>query len=81
MDIEISTPVRVLLDLQEADDHLPSVKFVVPLISSKFGFDLNANMAMWIECQCFDGFVKSKLFFQNKEGHIIRFDRPIKRVE
>ncbi|PTU64817.1 filamentous hemagglutinin [Chromobacterium sp. Panama] len=23
----------------------------------------------------------SKLFFQNKEGHIIRFDRPIKRIE
>lgn len=59
MDIEISNPVRVLFDLQEADDHLPSVKFVVSLISSKFGFDLNVSMVVWIECQCFDDFVKN----------------------
>ncbi|MBK0414507.1 MULTISPECIES: hypothetical protein [Chromobacterium] len=58
MDIEISNPIKMQFDLQEFDDHLPSLKFTVGLISSKFGFDLNVKTGVWIECQNFDNFVK-----------------------
>ncbi|WP_215778853.1 hypothetical protein [Paludibacterium sp. B53371] len=58
MDIEISNPIKMQFDLQEVDDHLPSLKFAVGLITSKFGFDLNVKTGVWIECQSFDNFVK-----------------------
>lgn len=59
MDIEISNPIKMQFDLQEVDDHLPSLKFTVILTSTKFGFDFNVKADVWIECQSFDNFVKA----------------------
>ncbi|WP_248793316.1 hypothetical protein [Escherichia coli] len=57
MDIEITNPVNIKLDVIEFDEHVPSLKFSVSISVEKFGYKAEVNTHFWIECQCFDKFV------------------------
>ncbi|MEI7344182.1 hypothetical protein [Dickeya chrysanthemi] len=57
MDIEIKSPVNIRLDVIEIDDHIPSIKFNILIKVEKFGYNLDVNSQIWIECQCFDRFI------------------------
>lgn len=57
MDIEITNPVNIKLDVIELDEHVPSLKFSVSISVEKFGYKAEVNAHFWIECQCFDQFV------------------------
>ncbi|MER1976543.1 hypothetical protein [Pseudocitrobacter faecalis] len=57
MDIEITNPVNIKLDVIELDEHVPSLKFRVSISVEKFGYKAEVNAHFWIECQCFDQFV------------------------
>ncbi|MFP2409353.1 hypothetical protein ACLEVB_18340 [Enterobacter ludwigii] len=57
MDIEITNPVNIKLDVIKLDEHVPSLKFSVSISVEKFGYKAEVNAHFWIECQCFDQFV------------------------
>ncbi|NHB63692.1 MULTISPECIES: hypothetical protein [Morganellaceae] len=57
MDIEIKNPINITLDVIELDEHVPSMKFNLTIRVDKFGYSLDVNMQLWIECQCFDSFI------------------------
>lgn len=51
MDIEITNPVNIKLDVIEFDEHVPSLKFSVSISVEKFGYKAEVNTHFWIECQ------------------------------
>ncbi|WP_168386392.1 hypothetical protein [Erwinia amylovora] len=57
MDIEISNPINITLDVVELDEHLPSMKFNIAIRVNKFGYSSDVNSDLWVECQCFDLFI------------------------
>lgn len=57
MDIEITNPLGIKLDVIELDEHVPSLKFSVTITVKKFGYKAEVNSQFWIECQCFDEFI------------------------
>lgn len=59
MDIEISNPVNITLDVVELDEHVPSLKFSITVRVKKFGYSSEVNTQLWIECQSFDCFIDS----------------------
>ncbi|NUU64728.1 hypothetical protein HQN64_01195 [Enterobacteriaceae bacterium BIT-l23] len=59
MDIEISNPIRISLDVVELDEHVPSLKFSITIQVKKFSYSSEINSQLWIECQCFDAFIDS----------------------
>ncbi|MGQ8775936.1 hypothetical protein ACUTQ5_16295 [Serratia sp. NA_112.1] len=59
MDIEISCPISITLDVIELDEHIPSMKFNVSILVKKFGYSTEVNSQLWVECQCFDEFINS----------------------
>ncbi|MDE1509050.1 hypothetical protein PWJ72_06210 [Serratia nevei] len=59
MDIEISSPINIKMDVMELDEHVPSLKFSITIRVEKFSYSSEVNSQLWIECQCFDDFVDS----------------------
>ena len=60
MDIEITNPIHMTLDVMELDEHLPSMKFNVHIQVEKFGgYKLDIKASVWIECRFFDDFIIS----------------------
>jgi len=59
MDIQISSPINITLDVVELDEHVPSLKFNITIQVRKFNFTSEVNSQLWIECQCFDAFIDS----------------------
>lgn len=57
MDIEITSPVNIVLDVIELDEHIPSLKFNVVISVKKFGYNLEVSFQPWIECQRLDEFI------------------------
>lgn len=57
MDIEITNPIGIKLDVIELDEHVPSLKFSVIITVKKFGYKAEVSSQFWIECQCFDEFI------------------------
>lgn len=49
MDIEITNPVNIKLDVIELDEHVPSLKFSVSILVEKFGYKAEVNTHFWIE--------------------------------
>ncbi|MFO3905230.1 hypothetical protein AAHD62_11985 [Enterobacter hormaechei] len=58
MDIEITSPVNIMLDVVELDEHIPSMKFNITIRVRKFNFTSEAQSQLWIECRCFDQFIE-----------------------
>lgn len=61
MDIKISTPIQVTLELLESDDRLPSVKFRFGLETSRMANSLHCSGEIWITCSAFDCFLNGLL--------------------
>lgn len=59
MDIEITSPINITLDVIELDEHVPSLKFNLAIQVNKFNYSLNVSSQLWLECQCFDEFIDS----------------------
>lgn len=59
MDIEISSPINITLDVVELDEHVPSLKFSIKIQVKKFSYSSEVSSQLWIECQCFDSFIES----------------------
>ncbi|MEQ4916358.1 hypothetical protein [Morganella morganii] len=59
MDIEITTPINITLDVIEMDEHIPSINFNVIVHVNKFMYALEINSSLWIECECIDEFIKN----------------------
>ncbi|EML4853718.1 hypothetical protein RS414_003629 [Morganella morganii] len=59
MDIEITTPINITLDVIEMDEHIPSINFNVIIHVNKFMYVLEINSHLWIECECIDEFIKN----------------------
>ncbi|EGB0711122.1 hypothetical protein H6X95_004067 [Salmonella enterica] len=59
MDIQISSPINITLDVVELDEHVPSLKFNITIQVKKFNYSSEVNSQLWIECQCFDAFIDS----------------------
>ncbi|MFA3761851.1 hypothetical protein V1951_12125 [Yersinia sp. 2544 StPb PI] len=57
MDIEITSPINITLDVIELDEHIPSLKFNLAIQVDKFSYSLNVSSQVWLECQCFDEFI------------------------
>ncbi|TNV09206.1 hypothetical protein FH968_23440 [Buttiauxella sp. B2] len=57
MDIEISSPINITMDVIELDEHVPSLKFSITIRVKKFSYSSEINSQLWIECQCFDDFI------------------------
>ncbi|WP_156956450.1 hypothetical protein [Stenoxybacter acetivorans] len=67
MDISISNPINISMDLLEIDKHLPSIKFDIKINVKKFGYSLVVNTQIWIECSVFDLFIEAM-----RKGEIAR---------
>ncbi len=59
MDIEISSPINITLDVVELDEHVPSLNFSITIRVKKFNYNSEINSQLWIEYQCFDEFIDS----------------------
>ncbi|WP_261422436.1 hypothetical protein [Serratia quinivorans] len=59
MDIKISSPINITMDVIELDEHVPSLKFSITILVKKFSYSSEINSQLWIECQCFDDFIDS----------------------
>lgn len=59
MDIEISSPINIALDVVELDEHVPSLKFSITIRVKKFSYSSEISSQLWVECQCFDDFIDS----------------------
>lgn len=59
MDIEITKPINIALDVVELDDHIPSMKFNLTVNVKKFGYSSVTNAQVWIECKCIDEFINN----------------------
>lgn len=59
MDIEITEPINLALDVIEIDEHVPSMKFNALIKIKKFGYSLVLNKEFWLECQCIDVFINN----------------------
>ncbi|PKE28806.1 hypothetical protein CWS43_20675 [Rahnella sp. AA] len=59
MDIEITSPANITLDVIEIDEHVPSLKFNVMIKINKFNFSVDACSHAWIECQHIDEFIEN----------------------
>ncbi|MBI6138016.1 hypothetical protein [Serratia plymuthica] len=57
MDIEITSPINITLDVIELDEHIPSLKFNLAIQVNKFNYSLSVTSQLWLECQCFDEFI------------------------
>lgn len=57
MNIQFTSPIDMIFDLQEFDEHIPSLNFNVVVSVKKFNCGFHANFHAWIECKCFDEFV------------------------
>ncbi|MBO1502270.1 hypothetical protein JKX24_12710 [Serratia proteamaculans] len=59
MDIEITSPINITLDVIELDEQIPSLKFNLAIQVNKFSYSLSVSSQPWLECQCFDEFIDS----------------------
>lgn len=59
MDIKITNPINIMLDVVELDAHLPSLKFSITIRVRKFNYTSETQAQLWIECQCFDNFIEN----------------------
>lgn len=57
MDIEITNPINLTLDVVELDEHIPSMKFNLTVQVKKFGYNSMINAQLWIECRYIDDFI------------------------
>lgn len=57
MDIEITSPINITLDVIEFDEHIPSLKFNLAIQVDKFSYSLSVSSQVWLECQYFDEFI------------------------
>jgi len=57
MDIEITNPINLSLDVVELDEHIPSMKFNLTVQVKKFGYSSMVNAQLWIECRYIDDFI------------------------
>jgi len=57
VDIEITSPINITLDVIELDEHIPSLKFNLAIQVNKFNYSLSVTSQLWLECQCFDEFI------------------------
>ncbi len=57
MDIEITNPINLTLDVVELDEHIPSMKFNLTVQVKKFGYSSMINAQIWIECRYIDDFI------------------------
>ncbi|ATM95621.1 Uncharacterised protein [Yersinia frederiksenii] len=57
MDIEITSPISIALDVIELDEHIPSLKFNLVIQVNKFSYSLKVSTQAWLECKCFDAFI------------------------
>lgn len=61
----ISEPLTVALDEIDIDDHIPSIKFKLHMVSSCLTYSLNYNGDVWITCNALDDFILS---IKNNDG-------------
>lgn len=59
MDIEITNPINITLDVIELDEHIPSMNFNVVIHVNKFIYSLEINSQLWMECKCIDEFIRN----------------------
>lgn len=59
MDIEITKPIDITLDVVELDEHIPSMLFNLTIQVKKFDFSSWVNAYLWIECKCIDEFINN----------------------
>ncbi|MDU6434745.1 MAG: hypothetical protein E6556_18610 [Pantoea sp.] len=59
MDIEITNPINLTLDVVELDEHIPSMKFNLTVQVNKFSYISMVNAQLWIECKCIDEFINN----------------------
>ena len=59
MDIVISNPIELMLEVIEIDEHLPSLHFDVKIRSNIFCYDCEISSKIWIECCHIDDFIAS----------------------
>lgn len=52
MDIEITSPINIMLDVIELDEHIPSLKFNLEIQVDKFSYSLNVNALMNLSTMC-----------------------------
>ncbi|MBS3047340.1 hypothetical protein [Enterobacter mori] len=57
MDIEINSPINIILDVVELDENIPSIKFSVTIRIRKLCYSCEVNSQFWIVCQEFDRFI------------------------
>ncbi|MEB6537115.1 hypothetical protein MXM51_21645 [Pantoea stewartii] len=57
MDIEITNPINLTLDVVELDEHIPSMKFNLTVQVKKFGYSSMINAQLWIECRYINDFI------------------------
>ena len=57
MDIEITNPINLTLDVVELDEHIPSMRFNLTVQVKKFGYSSMINAQLWIECRYIDDFI------------------------
>jgi len=58
MKIEINKLVKIVFDVKDFDEHLPSVQFEVRIDVQKFAYNLCTESSFWFECRIFDEFIK-----------------------
>ena len=59
MDIEITNPINLTLDVVELDEHIPSMKFNLTVQVKKISYISMVNAQLWIECKCIDEFINN----------------------
>lgn len=59
MDIKINDPINIIFNAIEIDEHIPSIKFNILIKVNKFSYSAEVNSQLWIECECFDGFINN----------------------
>lgn len=59
MEIEISQPIGLRLEVVETDDRVPSMRVNAQIVVSQFQHTCRYDGAFWIECASWDGFTDS----------------------
>lgn len=57
MDIEITNPINISLDVIELDEHVSSLKFDVVIGVRKYNYSSDVSTQLWVECSCIDEFI------------------------
>ncbi|MCG7366330.1 hypothetical protein MHZ90_09290 [Pantoea sp. ACRSH] len=58
MKIEINKLLKIVFDVKDFDENLPSVQFEVRIDVQNFAYNLCAESSFWFECRIFDEFIK-----------------------